>query len=81
MALSRGISAAARHDRLRPGHCPESDRGTGRACAMLTNSTIIFKAVTNGRMVQTPETAISAKLQQNINSGNWINWQQKSCSK
>ena len=48
---------------------------------MLTNSTIIFKAVTNGRMVQTPETAISAKLQQNINSGNWINWQQKSCSK
>jgi hypothetical protein len=49
---------------------------------MLTNAgNYLSKAVTNGKMTQNRENAISAKLQQSINSGNWINWLQKSCSK
>jgi hypothetical protein len=40
---------------------------------MLTNiDSHLSKAVANGKMTQNRETAISTKLQQTINSGNWI---------
>ena len=49
---------------------------------MLTNiDNQLSKAVQNGKMTQNRENAISARLQQNISSGNWITWLQKACSK